>query len=47
MTDFTLRVKNLPHHKYYGDNDEALKAVLMAHFEEVIKDELKHIKEMK
>jgi len=46
MTDFTIRVKNLPHHKFYGDNDEALKAVLMTHFSEVIKDELKHIKEM-
>jgi len=47
MTDFTIRVKNLPHHKYYGDNDEALKAVLMAHFSEVIKDELKLMKERK
>lgn len=43
MTDFSIRVKNLPHHAYYGDNDEVLRAILTAHFEEIIKDELKII----
>lgn len=47
MTDFTIRVKNLPHHKYYGDSDEVLKAILMIHFQEVIKDELKLMQERK
>ena len=39
MTDFTIRVKPMPHDAKYGDNDESLRAFLMAHFESIIKDE--------
>lgn len=45
MTDFSIRVKNLPHHAYYGDNDNVMRAILTAHFEEIIKDELKRVQE--
>ena len=41
MTDFTIRVKRLPHHTTYGDKDDVLRAVLTAHFEEIIRDEIK------
>ena len=41
MTDFTIRVKNLPHHTVYGDKDDILRAMLIAHFEELIRDEVK------
>jgi hypothetical protein len=40
MTDFTIRVKNLPHHALYNNNDDLLRAILTAHFEDVIKDEM-------
>lgn len=40
MADFTIVVKNLPHHKLYGNNDEALRGALIAHFEKVVKDEI-------
>ena len=40
MTDFTLRIKNLPHHAFYNNNDELLRSILTAHFEEIIKDEI-------
>lgn len=33
MTDFTIRVKNLPHHKYYNNNDDLFRAILTSHFE--------------
>lgn len=37
MTDFSIRVKGIPHHKFYcdadGDDDGTLKAVLLKHFE--------------
>lgn len=33
MTDFTIRVDNLPHHKFYGDNDDALRAIITSHFQ--------------
>lgn len=45
MADFTMRVRNLPHHKFYENNDEALRAALIAHFEQVVKDEIAYIKE--
>lgn len=32
MTDFTIRVKNLPHHEKYYDNDDVLRAVVTQHF---------------
>lgn len=41
MIDFTIRVKNLPHHTVYGDKDDVLRALMTAHFEDIIKDELK------
>lgn len=41
MIDFTIRVKNLPHHTLYDDKDDVLRAMLTAHFEELIKDEMK------
>lgn len=41
MTDFTIRVKNLPHHTLYDDKDDVLRAMLTAHFEEIIRDEIK------
>lgn len=40
MTDFTIRVKGIPHHLKYEDVDSALRAVLIAHFEHTIKDEI-------
>ena len=43
MIDFTIRVKNLPHHTLYDDKDDVLRAMLTAHFEELIKDEMKLI----
>jgi len=39
MTDFTIRVKPMPHDAKYGDTDATLRAFLMAHFEAIIKDE--------
>jgi len=45
MSDYTMRVKNLPHHNKYHNNDEALRAALIAHFEQVVKDEIAYIKE--
>lgn len=45
MTDFTIRVKNLPHHTLYGDKDDVLRAVLTAHFQEIVKDEIKLIQQ--
>jgi len=42
MTDFSIRVKGIPHHKFYsdkdGDDDGTLKAVLLKHFEQVVID---------
>ena len=32
MSDFTLRVKGLPHHQTYDCNDEVMRAIMMAHF---------------
>jgi hypothetical protein len=40
MTDFTIRVKNLPHDAKYLGEDMSLKAFLMAHFESVIKNQI-------
>jgi hypothetical protein len=40
MTDFTIRVKNLPHDAKYGGENINLTAFLMAHFESVIKDQI-------
>jgi hypothetical protein len=40
MTDFAIRVKGIPHHLKYDDVDSALRAVLITHFEHVIKDEI-------
>lgn len=44
ITDFTVRVKNMPHHKCYGDDDDVLRAAIITHFEELIKDEITLIK---
>lgn len=33
MTDFTIRVKGIPHHKKYNDDDAALRSILISHFE--------------
>lgn len=41
MDDFTIRVKNIPHHLKYGDNNEILRSYIISHFEGVIKDQLK------
>lgn len=41
MTDFTVRVQNLPHHLLYGNKDDVLRAVLTVHFREVLKDEMR------
>lgn len=32
MTDYTIRVKNLPHHEKYFDKDDVLRAVITHHF---------------
>jgi hypothetical protein len=44
MTDFSIRVKGIPHHKFYsdvdGDDDGILKAILLKHFEQVVKDQI-------
>lgn len=32
MTDFTVRVQNLPHNLMYGNKDDILRAMLTAHF---------------
>lgn len=47
MTDFTIRVKNLPHHNLYGDKDDILRAMLTAHFEEILRDEVKLLEQEK
>ena len=39
LTDFTIRVTNLPHHEHYGD-DGVLRAVITRHFEELVKEEV-------
>jgi hypothetical protein len=38
MTDFTIRVENLPEATEYGENTDNLKAYLMEHFGKIIKD---------
>ena len=38
MSDFTIRVKNIPHHEQYGRDDEILRGHLMQHFERIIQD---------
>jgi hypothetical protein len=38
MTDFTIRVKNLPEDIDYGGDTEDLKAYLMEHFGKIIRD---------
>lgn len=45
MADFTVRVKNLPHHKLYDNNDEALRGALMAHFSKIVQDEIQYTKD--
>lgn len=45
MTDFTIRVKNLPHHEKYFDKDDVLRAMITHHFQEIVKDEIKFVKE--
>jgi hypothetical protein len=45
MTDFTIRVTGIPHHSKYDQSDETLRAMLTMHFQEIVKDELKFIKE--
>lgn len=45
MTDFTIRVRNLPHHLMYDDKDDVLRAILMQHFQQIIKDEIEVKKE--
>lgn len=40
MTDFTLRVQNIPNHLLYGNKDELLRAMLTVHFEEILKEEI-------
>lgn len=42
LDDFTIRVKKLPHHDKYKKNDDVLRALLVTHFESIIKDELKN-----
>lgn len=39
ITDFAIRVKNVPHNMDYGDTDINLQAFLMTHFQQVIKDQ--------
>ena len=41
MTDFTVRVKNLPEDIKYGGNIDHLRAYLIHHFERIIKDQMK------
>ena len=41
MSDFTVRVKGLPHHQQYECNDEVIRAILMAHFQRVARNEAK------
>jgi hypothetical protein len=36
MSDFTIRVKNLPSEAEFGGKEEILKAELWAHFEELL-----------
>ena len=38
MSDFTIRVKNIPHHDQYGKDDELLRGHLIQHFQRVILD---------
>ena len=38
MTDFTIRIKPMPHDGKYGDRDSLLKAYLTAHFESIVRD---------
>lgn len=45
MTDFTIRVQNLPHHLHYGNDDHYLRGILTAHFQDIIKDESRLQKE--
>lgn len=44
MTDFTIRVQNLPHHVHYKRRDAILEAILTQHFQQVIKEELEHMR---
>jgi len=41
MTDFAIRVKNLPSNTDYEKNIEVLRAYLITHFETLVKDQLK------
>lgn len=45
MTDYTIRIKNIPHHKLYDDHDDVLRSYLTAHFQQVIKDEISYVRE--
>ena len=40
MTDFTIRIKNLPHDAAFGVKEEYLKIYINDHFEKVIKDQI-------
>ena len=44
MTDYTIRLKNIPHHKFYEDHDDVLRSYLTAHFQQVIKDEIEYVR---
>ena len=39
MNDFAIRVKKIPHQSKYDDNDEVLRAHLIQHFEQIVRDE--------
>lgn len=41
MSDFTIRVKNIPHHDQYGKDDEILRGHLMEHFQKIIQDQVR------
>lgn len=43
MTDFTIRVKPMPHDAKYGDSEPTLRAFLMVHFETIIKNEFNKV----
>jgi len=38
LTDFTIRVRPMPHDAKYGDSESVLRAFLTTHFREIIKD---------
>ena len=43
MTDFAIRIKNLPNDAMFGGNPENLKGYLKEHFEALIKDDIKKL----